>query len=214
MKRLVLAVLIFGFLVAGSDESLAFWWWERKEEVKQAPVAEEIKKPVQQQVAEEEARRAAEAQEANRLAERQKMAEEEASRKEAAQQELRELKQNKVEELNNTEWQIELSLFEGGKKSTDVITFKDNQVVSANLSRAGFSPTNYTLTVQKNGIVVWETMQTSTRGEIAFWRGEFDSSLNKLRGILSHKLSNKTSRDYYFWSTQKKMLPVVSSEEE
>lgn len=192
MRKAIFVTLTLCFLIVSVSEVSAFWW-DRQEETEQAPEVKEAEMPASQQ-------------------RKPKQESKELSEEDIARQ--RELKKEKREQLNNTEWQIELSLFDGGKKDTDVIIFKDNQVVFTNLSRGGFTSTNYTLTIQKDEAIVWETMQTSKKGEIAFWRGEVDSNMNKMRGILSRKIDDKTSRDYYFWSTNKKVAPPASNGQE
>lgn len=107
--------------------------------------------------------------------------------------------------LNNTEWEIELSLLSAkGKKESDVITFKENQIGVAGFVKKGFPPTNYTLTVQDGGIAVWETMQSSDKSGIAFWRGEIDADMQRMHGILSYHVDDKTTRDYSFSSISRK----------
>jgi|GEM_PF-991311 len=216
MRTVVLVTLTLCFLIACHNESLAFWWnWKKKTEQVPAPEMKEAQRPVEQQkMTEEEAAEIAKAEEAKRLAEEQKRAEEEAARKEQARQKIRELKKNRAEELNNTEWEIELSLLDSQGKAPDrdIITFKDNQISSANLNRSGFAPTNYTLTINEDGTVTCETMQSSGKGGIAFWRAEFDANIEKMRGILSHRIDEKTSKDYSFRSITKRVIEPSSGE--
>ncbi|MFH0828172.1 MAG: hypothetical protein V1919_03305, partial [Candidatus Omnitrophota bacterium] len=120
----------------------------------------------------------------------------------------RALAQKKLNELNDTEWTIDLvSMVAKGKKEVDIITFKNSQVAIASFTKKGFPTTNFTLTVQEDGTVIWETMQTSEKSGIAFWRGELDSKLQTMRGVVSHQLDNKSKQDYSFVSTTKKNIP-------
>jgi hypothetical protein len=64
--------------------------------------------------------------------------------------------------------------------------------------------TNYTLTIQDDGKVVWETMQTSEKAGIVFRRREIDLNIEKMQGILSQRIDDKTTRDYAFVSVSKK----------
>ncbi len=115
--------------------------------------------------------------------------------------------EKKRKQLNNTEWEIELTLLSNKKiKQVDVITFKNNQFVSAKFSQLGFSATNYTLSLEKEDKIVWETMQTSEKYGIAFWRGELDLGLSKMQGILSQHVDDKTTNDYSFSSISKKTI--------
>ncbi|MCX7927414.1 MAG: hypothetical protein N2606_04685 [Candidatus Omnitrophica bacterium] len=118
--------------------------------------------------------------------------------------------QRKLAELNNTEWQIELTpLYSKGKKETDTVVFKENKVSLVNFSKKGFGPTNFTLTVQEDGMVVWETMQTSEKGQLVFWRGEMDTDLKQMRGVASYQIDQNNKQDYSFISISKKNLPIT-----
>ena len=72
----------------------------------------------------------------------------------------------------------------------------------------GFPTTNFTLTVQEDGVVVWETMQTSEKSGIAFWRGEFDPKMESMRGVVSYQPDKKSKQDYSFTSAAKKTIPA------
>jgi hypothetical protein len=118
-----------------------------------------------------------------------------------------EIVKKKMAQLNDTEWQLELTPITGkGKKEADVATFKNNQVVLANFSKKGFPATNLTLTVQDDGSVVWETMQTSEKNGMCFWRGEMDKTMMTMRGVVSNRIDDKTKLDYSFASTARKVL--------
>ncbi|MBU0548717.1 MAG: hypothetical protein KJ838_00095, partial [Candidatus Omnitrophica bacterium] len=167
MRVIVLATLILCFSITYAFESQAFWWGGEKTEkpskVKEVmPKGEGIKEPTEQK--------------------------KEAEKKIPELQVIVDVKQALIEKkrklLNNTKWEIELSLLTGkGKKQSDIITFSNNQIASANLIRSGFSATNYTLTIQEDVAVIWETMQTSEKSGIAFWRGEVDLNIEKMQGI-------------------------------
>lgn len=117
--------------------------------------------------------------------------------------------EKKRRELNNTEWQIELTPLSGkGKKESEDIVFKDNQITILGFAKKGFPTTNYTLTIQEDSMIVWETMQTSKESGIAFWRGEMDKGMQNIRGILSHQIDEKTKQDYSFVSINRKNIPV------
>jgi hypothetical protein len=126
----------------------------------------------------------------------------------AAIRNKKEAAQKKLAQLNNTEWTIEMSPLNGkGKKELDIVTFKNNQVSVAGFTKRGFPTTNFTLSVQDDDIVVWETMQTAEKGGIAFWRGEMDMAMQSMRGVVSHHIDEKTKADYSFASTEKKSIP-------
>ena len=122
----------------------------------------------------------------------------------------RAIAQKKMNELNNTEWAVEMSSLSNAKakKEADAVTFKDNQVSVASYSKKGFSTTNFTLTVQEDGMVIWETMQTSEKSGIAFWRGELDPKMQTMRGVVSYQIDSKNKQDYSFVSISKKNIPA------
>jgi hypothetical protein len=123
--------------------------------------------------------------------------------------EKREAVAKKMALLNNNEWQIELSPAGGkGKKELDAVAIKNNQVSMAGFLKKGFSASNFTLTLQEDGSVIWETMQTSEKAGICFWRGELDKTLTTMRGVLSHVIDNKNKIDYTFASTSRRALPT------
>lgn len=130
--------------------------------------------------------------------------------REAQLKNAREQQQKKLAELNNTEWQIEMTPLSGkGKKEIDTVTFSANQVAIAGYVKKGFAATNFTLTVQEDGMVVWETMQTSDKAGTAFWRGEVERSMQTMRGIVSYQVDDKTKHDFSFISTARKAIPAA-----
>jgi len=111
----------------------------------------------------------------------------------------KELVAAKKAELNNTEWAITITPISGkGRAETDVISFVNNRVVSANLSNAGFSATGFTVRVKKDGIVTWETMQKDGKGRAAFWRGDIKDGV--MRGALRKRDSKGRLSDFSFVS--------------
>jgi hypothetical protein len=115
----------------------------------------------------------------------------------------------KMAQLNNTEWQIEMTPISGkGKKEAEVISFKDSKVTASSFSKKGFPATNISLTIQDDGTVIWETMQTSEKAGICFWRGELDKAVMTMRGVLSHKIDDKSKMDYSFLSISRRVLPA------
>ncbi|HNQ50596.1 MAG TPA: hypothetical protein PLP56_04135 [Candidatus Omnitrophota bacterium] len=193
MKRVGIAALGLCFiLVSGADAHA--WFWEKKDETA-APAVKEQKS--------QKAPKAQKAQPAAPAA--QKL-------DKALEKELKDKRvvvAQKMSLLNNTEWQIELSPLSGkGKKETDTVTFRNNQVSLANYGKKGFPSTNITLTVQPDGSMIWETMQTSEKSGICFWRGELDKAMTVMRGVLSHKIDDRTKQDYSFTSTSRRTLPA------
>ncbi len=201
-KRITISVIVMVlcFLSFSVSQSLAFWGKSKqkaeestevevKEETTKADVVKQEKKAVKKAV----------------KSKPQKVSKEIKQR--------RALVQRKRKQMENIEWTISVNLLSGkGKKQTDTLTFSNNQVVSANLTQEGFPATNYSLTVQDNGVLIWETMQTSANGSITFWRGEVDASIQEMRGVLSRHVDDATSQDYSFISTSKKAVKKSSGE--
>ncbi len=114
--------------------------------------------------------------------------------------------------LSSKEWAIYLTAM-GEKKAkteTDALIFTEGKVTSKNLSAKGYPTTNYTATVQENGTIVWETMQTAEKGGTAFYRGELEGQA--MRGVLSLHSSGGEARNFSFTTTalaaEKKVEPV------
>lgn len=128
--------------------------------------------------------------------------------------------------LENTMWKIELTEIstKTGKKmegEPDTLRFEANKISSEKMSSEGFSSTGYTVRLKgkDNEIVVWETMQTSEKEGIAFWRGQIVNEA--MRGVLSWHIDEGKKRDYTFTSVAKEGIslpveeePVVEEEKE
>ncbi|HEX9779940.1 MAG TPA: hypothetical protein VGB20_01850 [bacterium] len=99
------------------------------------------------------------------------------------------------EQLDGTAWAVEFSDPQrGGPDPKDVISFDGRQVSSEQFAARGFDVSNYSVSIDSNGTAVWETMQRSAEGDIAFWRGELHGG--SMRGSLS--LSNKKEKPASF----------------
>jgi hypothetical protein len=125
----------------------------------------------------------------------------------AAQSQEEQLKAKK-EELNGTEWNVNVtSAADKTKSHPDTLKFQDGRFESAKLKADGFNSTNYTLTLQEGGPTVFETMQSHENGAVVFWRGEWDGE--SMRGLLSKQKDGK-SEDSYFSSTTKQDIAKSS----
>lgn len=110
----------------------------------------------------------------------------------------REAEANAKETLAAKEWTIYLTAA-GAKKAkseTDVLTFSEGKLTSKNLSSKGYPTSNITVTVQDNGTIIWETMQTKENGDMAFWRGELEGQI--MRGVLSLQSEKGGAQDFSF----------------
>src|SRR5438046_2036965 len=77
--------------------------------------------------------------------------------------------------LDGTQWQIKLTASAVKTPSEDRIRFEKGRFTSPLFKPKGFSTSNYTLTEEKDGPVIWETMQTSEAEVTLSWHGEVRS---------------------------------------
>lgn len=105
--------------------------------------------------------------------------------------------------LEGTEWAVEMK--QAGTKAkaeTDTIIFSEGKVVSKNLQELGYAPSNFSVRIDEDGTVIWETMQSSEQDGTAFWRGDIKDGI--MRGVLSKKDKKERVSDFNFVSTTKK----------
>lgn len=121
-----------------------------------------------------------------------------------AEEQLKKIAEKKAE-LNNHEWEVSLSSPAAkGEVATDVLVFKGQQFESKSMTAKGYKPTNYTVSLQEGGPTVWETMQSTDKGEPVFWRGEWEGE--SMRGVMSKQVGEGKNEDYYFSSTSSKAI--------
>lgn len=109
----------------------------------------------------------------------------------------------KKAELNGKEWTVGMKPMAGkGKAETDVITFAEDKVSSKNLSNLGYAATSFTVRLEEDGTVIWETMQTSEKDGQAFWRGDIGTD-GVMRGVLSKRDNKSNAYDFSFVSVSK-----------
>lgn len=116
----------------------------------------------------------------------------------------REAEANAKETLAAKEWTVYLTAT-GAKKAkaeTDILTFSEDKLSSKNLSSNGYPISNITVTVQENGTIIWETMQTKENGDMAFWRGELEGEA--MRGVLSLQPVKGSVQDFSFTNVASK----------
>lgn len=122
---------------------------------------------------------------------------------------IAELAAKKKAELNGTEWAIQTKPMGGGrgKTETDLISFSEDKVISKNLATLGYAATNFTVRTEEDGTVIWETMQTSEKDGIAFWRGDINDGV--MRGVLSKRDKKDNAFDFSFVSASSTSAPKV-----
>jgi REP element-mobilizing transposase RayT len=101
--------------------------------------------------------------------------------------------------LTGTSWEIKVQPMTAmGQQvlQTDDLEFRDGKVSSRQLTAQGFPPSNYTLSVQPRGVVVWETMQTSPTGEVVCWRGEWTGE--RMYGVMTRQSPGQPTINFSF----------------
>ena len=100
--------------------------------------------------------------------------------------------------LNAKTWTIQTISYVGKKTETgtDTLTFSDGKITSKNLSEKGYATSNYTLTLKEDGVIIWETMQRTEGGDLAFWRGELQGEM--MSGMFSLHPIKGEIRDFNF----------------
>lgn len=104
-------------------------------------------------------------------------------------------------DLNGTIWDVDLVAASAlGEKIfiKDKIRFTGRSFESYYFKVRGFSGTNYTMTVQDNGVITWETIQKNPEGEMVSWRGDWEG--DKMEGMLSYHSAGNSPRDFSFMS--------------
>lgn len=102
----------------------------------------------------------------------------EAQKQEAARQEELAQKRKAAEQsarltLSSKEWTVYVRPESGkGRTETDVLAFTaEGQVSAKNISAKGYNASNFRLTIQDDGLAVWETMQVDKDKNVVFLRG-------------------------------------------
>ena len=98
--------------------------------------------------------------------------------------------------LDGTQWQIKLTTSAVTTPSEDRIRFEKGRFTSPLFKPKGFSTSNYTLTEEKDGPVIWETMQTSEAEGTLYWHGELGG--DAMHGVASWRRPDGVVVDYTF----------------
>jgi len=115
---------------------------------------------------------------------------------------VKEEPREQIKGLSGSIWEVELIVpsSEKDKKEIvrDVLNFSDRKFSSSFCSAQGLRTSNYSVSRQEDGKVVWETMQTAADGSTATWYGEWQGKT--MKGILSYRPAGKESRNFSFMS--------------
>lgn len=102
-----------------------------------------------------------------------------------------------VNVLQDTVWDLQVRPgWASGEIRKDNLRFESRRMESAELTAQGFTGSNYTLTPQEDGTVLWETMQTGPNGETVCWRGEWNG--RTMRGMMTRQLPNGETYSFNF----------------
>lgn len=104
-------------------------------------------------------------------------------------------------DLNGTEWAVEMVYVTSkGKKNTsdDTLLFADKKFISGDFDNKGYTPTNYSLTLEEDGTTRFGTMQIKGK-ETSFWKGKVKG--DKIDGSVHTQFSNNTTSTTYFSGT-------------
>ena len=104
----------------------------------------------------------------------------------------------RLSELRSSEWQVKMVAADSEEESADVLSFVDGKFVSARMNDLGYESSNYSITVEDNNKIIWETMQTGPDGGVVSWRGEIEEG--RMNGIASLRQEGKAPRDFSFIS--------------
>ncbi len=126
--------------------------------------------------------------------------------------EMRKLIADKKQELNGSEWLVDVSTNEK-KLGQDTLTFQNNQITCKTLTDKGYPATNYTVSLPEGSeFATWETMQTSSSGAVMFMRGEWKEGL--MRGVMSEQMAEGKNQDFNFASVSKVAVPPTVEKKE
>jgi hypothetical protein len=200
MKWFMSLLVIASFYCVSLNQAYA-WPWDKKDAAKDSAVEKKEKQPAAANVKSQAGQ--------SKPAEKSKPASEEKIKQdeEAARKAKRALVEQKRKEINNIEWELQMTPLSGkGKPIAETATFRNMQVSFSEFGKKGFTASNFSLKIQEDKIVVWETMQTAEKAGVAFWRGEISADLQKMRGVVSYQTNDKKKEDYSFISTNRKQL--------
>ncbi|MFA5100307.1 MAG: transposase [Candidatus Omnitrophota bacterium] len=105
---------------------------------------------------------------------------------------------DRIGELRSSEWQIKMVSGISKEEQADTLTFVDGKFVSAKMNELGYPGSNYSITVEDDNKIIWETMQTGPDGGVVSWRGEIEEG--KMNGIVSLRQTGKDPQDFSFVS--------------
>lgn len=105
--------------------------------------------------------------------------------------------------LDGTSWTMELRSDATGKTRQDTLRFSGRTVGSDWMTKTGYGTSNYSMRVEDDGLVIWETMQSKEGEGLAFWRGELGSASGMtMSGTLSRQPTQGDTESFSFSATK------------
>lgn len=106
--------------------------------------------------------------------------------------------------LEGTEWDVRLMPLHAmptNAKTQDAISedslaFSQKHMTAHALGRDGFSPSRYTMALQPDGTLNWETMQVNPSGETLLWQGEWQGP--SMRGVVTRQARGEQPQHFTF----------------
>lgn len=102
-----------------------------------------------------------------------------------------------IRDLENIEWQIRVISLSGGQVQNDIVYFEEGKFISRNYLLKNYSPSEYSLVIQDEDKINWETMQTAG-GAVISWRGEIKKG--EMEGSIRLRFSDGRTQDFSFVS--------------
>jgi hypothetical protein len=134
----------------------------------------------------------------------QRLREAEEQAKKARQKELSE---KAMQELNKEPWTIYLvpsgALAGKAPIEKDSLTFSGSSICSAYLTDKGYGGSNFALSIADDGTAIWETMQRTKDGDLAFWRADLkEGNMRGIMGIMPVKKTKEGNPEFTFTNVQ------------
>lgn len=107
--------------------------------------------------------------------------------------------------LEGSEWAIRLMPMRAQSPeamSKDALVFTARHVTSQTLGKDGFAPSRYTVTLQPDGTMNWETMQVNPSGETVSWQGQWQGPV--MQGVLTRQPAAGAPEHFTFVGASKK----------
>ncbi len=106
--------------------------------------------------------------------------------------------------LGAREWNVDFRSTDPASKVkpwSDTLILADGKLNSKYLAEKGYPVSNIKVTVE-DGLIIWETMQGTQKGDIAFWRGELRG--DSMSGLLSLKPPVGETNEFSFVDSMEK----------